>query len=79
MATAFKFPDGTVVIMTDYYGSCSGCDSWEDASDDEARTMVTGIVTSARVFASVEEARTFCRDPKDAEDYPFYAASNLSF
>jgi len=79
VATAFVFPDGGVVIITDYYGSCSGCDSWEDASNEEARAMVTGLVTSARVFDNVEDARAFCEGDKSAEDYPFYAAANLKF
>ena len=79
MATDFEFPDGTVRISTDDYGSGAGCDAWEDAGNDDVRTMVTSLVTSARVFATVEEARAFCSNPKDAEDYPFDAAVNLSF
>jgi hypothetical protein len=79
LAIAYQFPDGGVAIVTDYFGSCSGCDSWEDASDDSARLMVTSLVTSARLFDTVEEAREFCKGAKSAEDYPFEAAQNLSF
>jgi len=79
LAIAYRFPDGSVAIMTDYFGSCSGCDAWEDASDADARAMVTSLVTSARFFEDVEAARTFCRSDKDAEEYPFYAASSLNF
>lgn len=79
VATAWEFPDGSVVIMTDYYGSCSGCDAWEGASDSEARSLITNIVTSSRVFDNIDEARNFCQDEKDGTDYPFEAAANLKF
>jgi hypothetical protein len=79
LAIAYEFSDGSVVIITDYFGSCGGCDAWEDACDGDVRTMVTSLVNSARLFDGIEEARNFCKSEKTAEDYPFDAAINLSF
>lgn len=79
-AFAYEFPDGSVAILTDWFGSCSGCDSWEDAPDEEARRMVTALVTSARLFPSLTEAAEWCKTAgDDASDYPFRAARNLVF
>lgn len=79
LAIAYQFPDGGAIIITDYFGSCSGCDSWEDADDADARAMVTSLVTSARVFPDADAAREFCRSKMDAEDYGFSAAASLTF
>ena len=79
-AVAWLFPGGRVVIMTDSYGSCSGCDSWEDASDDDAKALVTTTVTSARCFKSLKEAREWqltLSDDYGAEDYHFRDAAKL--
>ncbi len=77
-AFAYLFPDGTVVIMTDSFGSCSGCDQWEDASDDDVRLMVESLVNSARVFHDVAEAYFYClRNTDDADQYTMRAAANL--
>lgn len=78
LAIAWRFPDGSVAVLTDYFGSCSGCDAWENATDDEARTMVKSLASSARVFPSVNEAAEFCRTASDdAANFPFRAARNL--
>ena len=77
-AFAYLFPDGTVAIMTDSFGSCSGCDSWEDANDDDVRLMVESLVNSARVFHDVAEAYFFClKNTDDADQYLMRSASNL--
>lgn len=79
-AFAYQYPDGTVAILTDYFGSCSGCDAWEDSSDDVARKMIESLVHSARLFESKNYAALWAATVEDrAEDYPFYAARNLSF
>lgn len=81
VAIATRIPSGHVVIMTDYYGSCSGCDSWEGASDEDARKMIIDLVGGAKVFDSVEEAKEWCRSgidtSKDPWNYPMEDARNL--
>jgi len=78
-AFAYLFHDGFVAIITDYFGSCSGCDSWEGATDADAKTMITSLVNSARLFDSVEEAALYCEFVQDkAEEWPMYTAFYLT-
>lgn len=79
VATAWRFPCGTVAIITDYYGSCSGCDAYEGAGDEDVRRLVSGMVGSARIFDTPEEAAKFCESEElgYSEDYPFAAAAGL--
>jgi len=50
-----------IVIITDYYGSCGGCDSWEDADDDDVREMCTALANDARTFDEIDEAIEFLK------------------
>jgi hypothetical protein len=59
-AFAYQFPDGSVVLITDYFGSCSGCDAWEDATDEDAKGMIRDMVSSSRVFSNIKDAIVFC-------------------
>ena len=80
IAVAYKFSNGEVAIMTDYYGSCSGCDSWEDSSDTQARDMILGLCGSAKQFDSVELAKEWIKNidsDKEPWHYPWQAAKNL--
>lgn len=80
VAVAHKLEDGRIVVMTDYYGSCSGCDAYEAAGDDEVKRLVTGMVQSSRVFNSIEDASEWCSSPSDEpQDYPFSYCANLKF
>jgi hypothetical protein len=76
-AFAYQFTDGTVVLATDYFGSCSGCDAWEDSSEEDARGLIREIVSSSRVFSTVKEALSFCQGNLEAFNYPFDRCSNL--
>jgi hypothetical protein len=62
VATAMHLPDGRVALYNDYYGSCSGCDSWEDASDDDVRKMCIGLANGAYVFPNAEAAIAWLRE-----------------
>lgn len=80
IAIAHKMTDGLVLVMTDYYGSCSGCDNWEGASDEDAKKLILDLVNNARVFKSVEEAQAWCANINPTErphEFPFYSAKNL--
>lgn len=60
-----------IVLISDSYGSCSGCDQWEDASDADVRQLCTGLANDAHAFDSIEEAIEWLR--KEAvEDGAFY-------
>lgn len=55
VATCVKLPDGQFAIYNDYYGSCSGCDSWEDATDDEVKAMCINLSNGAFIFQSLND------------------------
>jgi hypothetical protein len=77
-AFAYEFYDGTIAIITDSFGSCVGCDYWEDATDEEARNMVRELAINARLFPNRVEAREFCAHGTDAaEQWTMRAAKNL--
>lgn len=80
VAVAHKLQDGRIVVMTDYYGSCSGCDSWSYAETEEAIKMINDLVNHAQVFNSIEDAKEWCDDIDSISkpyEYPFEAAQNL--
>ena len=45
-----------IVLISDSYGSCSGCDQWEDAGDEDVRQLCTNLANDAHSFDSIEEA-----------------------
>lgn len=55
VATCVKLPDGRFAIYNDYYGSCSGCDSWEDATDDEVKAMCINLSNGTFIFQSLND------------------------
>jgi hypothetical protein len=58
--TAFKATGQSYLITTDYFGSCSGCDVWEAASDDVVRANAERIVFNNTVgFANLLELSDF--------------------
>ena len=59
VATCIMLPDGRFAIYNDYYGSCSGCDSWEDATDEEVKNMCIGLANGAYVFQSLDDVKEF--------------------
>ncbi len=69
VATCVRFPDGRYGIYNDYYGSCSGCDSWEDATDEEVRNLCINIANGVFIFWSLDDVKEFlssdCPDEGD--------------
>lgn len=59
VATCVKLSDGRFVIYNDYYGSCSGCDSWEDASDEEVKSMCINLSNGAYIFNSLTDVKEY--------------------
>lgn len=55
VATAVRLEDGRFCWYQDSYGSCSGCDAWEDCTDDEARQLLIGLAIDAEVFDTLNE------------------------
>jgi len=79
VATCVKLPDGRFAIYNDYYGSCSGCDSWEGANDESVRAMCLGLSNGAYVFESLDDVKEFLSDPGKDKEWTSWseAARNL--
>jgi len=69
VATCAQLADGRVAIYNDYYGSCSGCDAWEDATDDEIRKLCIDLANGAYIFGDAEGAREFLAKPDHLFDW----------
>lgn len=59
VATCVKLPDGEYALYNDFYGSCGGCDSWEDATDEEVVNMCKSLANSAYIFNNLEDVKEF--------------------
>lgn len=66
VATCVKLPNGKYAIYNDYYGSCSGCDAWEDASDEDVKSMCINLANGAYIFETLEDVKAFLSDKSDA-------------
>jgi hypothetical protein len=66
VATCVKLPNGKYAIYNDYYGSCSGCDAWEGASDENVKSMCVDLANGAYIFESIEDVKAFLSDKSDA-------------
>lgn len=75
VATCVKLPDGRFAIYNDYYGSCSGCDSWEDATDEEVKNMCIGLANDAYVFSTIEDVKEYLASTE--EDSAWSSWSNV--
>lgn len=56
VATCVQLEDGRIAVYQDSYGSCSGCDSWEDAQDKDVRKLCEGLAADARTFETLDDA-----------------------
>lgn len=66
----YQLKDGRFVLLTDYFGSCSGCDSWEDASDESAERMLITLANNAKTFESLSGLMNFLiNEVHKAENY----------
>lgn len=67
VATCVRFNAGKFKdqygIYNDYYGSCSGCDSWEDATDEDVRSMCVQLANSTLIFKSIDDVKEFLAAP----------------
>lgn len=69
VATCVKLGNGKYAIYNDYYGSCSGCDSWEDATDGEVKAMCINLANGAYVFENLEDVKDFLGSQREANGF----------
>ena len=55
VATAVKLEDGRFAYYSDNYGSCSGCDAWEGANDNEIRFLCEELAKDTKTFNTMNE------------------------
>lgn len=59
VATCVQLENGRYAIYNDYYGSCSGCDSWQEADDEEVIYMCKNLANGAYVFQNLKDVIDF--------------------
>lgn len=59
-----------IVLITDHFGSCSGCDVWDEVSDRTLKELLISIANNARTFDSFEEIDNFLGEIIDRLDDP---------
>lgn len=70
VATCVKLNDtGEIVIYNDYYGSCSGCDEWSGASDDDVRQMCRQLACGAYIFENLVDCIEFLKTGNKETSY----------
>ncbi len=67
-----------IVIVSDYFGSCSGCDGWEDADDETVRNMCIQLANNSHMFDSLKEAVDFLKMVVESEDSAYWDLRNLA-
>lgn len=72
VATCVKL-NGKFIVYNDYYGSCSGCDAWEDSSDEEVRRLCIGLANSAYIFDSLEDVKEYLEANEKNEEWSSWA------
>lgn len=65
VATCMYIKDFGYAIYNDYYGSCSGCDAWESASDEEVRHMCIGLSNGAYIFEHIDDVIKYLNNDRD--------------
>jgi hypothetical protein len=66
VATCVQLKDTEeVVIYNDYYGSCSGCDAWDGASDEDIERMCKQLAAGAYIFNNLDDCKAFLADEVD--------------
>jgi len=64
--------DPKIIIISSYYGSCSGCDSWEDANDKNMKEILESLANNARLFDNFEDTIKYLESVTQAEQYDLY-------
>jgi hypothetical protein len=78
VATCVQLSDGKFAIYNDYYGSCSGCDAWEDALDENIRAMCIGLSNDTYVFNNAYDVIEFLKlDNKDRYSWDLSCSDGL--
>lgn len=70
--------NGEFIMVTDYFGSCSGCDAWEDATDEDVKYLCTELANNAQRFDSLSELFDFLENKVSEHKSAYYAESTVA-
>ncbi len=77
-AFAYHLADDRYVLVTDYFGSCGGCDNYESASNEEIHELCVALANNARIFDSLDEMINYIEGvEEEAGSYPMWASTSL--
>lgn len=68
--------EGTFILVTDYFGSCSGCDSYEGCSNEQLRNLCIQLANNSHSFKSLGKLINFIEH--SIEDSAYYDVSRTS-
>jgi hypothetical protein len=69
----YLLEDGRYVVLSDFFGSCSGCDSWEGSTNEDAHRLCIELANNAKYFNTIAEAIAFlAATDKDADYYSYH-------
>lgn len=60
----YQLEDGRFVLTNDYFGSCSGCDVYEDCTDEELKNLCVQLANNSKIFDSINVLIAFLRNVK---------------
>lgn len=72
------FLNDEYILVTDYFGSCSGCDAWEDATNEEVETLCTQLANNAHRFDTIGELIHFLDFTVNEDSAAYYAERSTS-
>ncbi len=70
--------DGNIILVTDYFGSCSGCDAYEFCTDEELKNLVIQLANNAQIFRTKEGLKNFLSVDVKEEPGSYYAEGTIA-
>lgn len=64
-AVCTLMPDGYYGLYSYYFGTCSGCDPWIDATDEEVRHLCKTIASNAKFFKNLDDVVEYLDEIND--------------
>ena len=73
----YKLPD-QYVIVSDYFGSCSGCDEYDSCSDKELKNLCIQLANNAHSFSTLNEVVNFLSNDVKQDKGTYYDLYDLA-
>lgn len=73
-----SLPEIGYVVVSDYFGSCSGCDAYENCSDEELKNLCIQLANNAHSFSTLNELYQFLSVEVASDKGAYYDLSNVA-